>query len=303
MRIVFMGTPAFSVPILQALVDAGHDIAACYTQPPRRAGRGKAMTPSPVQARAEAIGIAVQSPASLRTVEAQSEFAALGSDLAVVAAYGLILPPPILAAPRLGCLNVHASLLPRWRGAAPIQRAILAGDAESGVCIMRMEAGLDTGPVLAERRVAIGGMTGGALTEMLSTVGATLMVEVLGDLDAYPERPQPDDGITYAAKIDKAEARIDWTQPAMTIERQVRAFNPVPGAFIEVGGERVKLLAASVVDADFSAPPGQVVDSGLTIMCGDERALRPTLLQRAGRGAMATDDLLRGFPILPGTQL
>ena len=229
MRIVFMGTPDFSVPVLRALVEAGHDVVASYSQPPRRAGRGKALTPAPVAKAAEELGIPVRTPVSLRDAEAQAEFAALGADVAVVVAYGLILPRAILDAPTRGCINIHASLLPRWRGAAPIQRAILAGDAETGVGIMQMEAGLDTGPVRLEERTPIADKTAGALTDELSATGARLIVEVLADLDAYPPVPQPEEGVTYAAKIDKAEARIDWSQDAAQVERQIRAFNPVPG--------------------------------------------------------------------------
>jgi len=319
MRIVFMGTPDFSVPVLQALVDSGHDVVAAYSQPPRRAGRGKALTPSPVQARAEALGIAVRTPVSLRDAEAQAEFAALGADVAVVAAYGLILPRTVLEAPRLGCLNVHASLLPRWRGAAPIQRAILAGDAETGVGIMQMEVGLDTGPVRLEGRTPIDGKTAGALTDELSAMGARLMVEVLGDMASYPGVAQPEEGVTYAAKIDKAEARIDWSRSADEIERQVRAFNPVPGAFFEFQGERIRVLAADrrpgegrdrlveVTPEQHSGPglrrdDGMVLDDALKITCG-EGIIRPTLLQRAGRGVMTSSELLRGFPIPPGTLL
>jgi methionyl-tRNA formyltransferase len=301
MRIVFMGTPEFSVPVLQALVDAGHDVVAAYSQPPRRAGRGKALTPSPVQARAGALGIAVRHPVTLRDAEAQAEFAALEADVAVVAAYGLILPRAALEAPRLGCLNVHASLLPRWRGAAPIQRAILAGDAETGVGIMEMEIGLDTGPVRLEGRTPIAGKTAGALTDELSAMGARLMVEVLADIAAYPAVAQPEDGVTYAPKIDKAEARIDWRRSAAEVERQVRAFNPVPGAFFEVGGERVRVLAAEAVHAG-GAGFGVILDDQFTVACG-EGAIRPTLLQRAGRGVMTSSELLRGFSIPAGTQL
>ena len=300
MRIIFMGTPEFSVPVLRALVDAGHEIVATYSQPPRRAGRGKALSPTPVAQAAEAMGIEVRTPVSLRDADAQADLAALNADVAVVAAYGLILPRAVLDAPRLGCLNVHASLLPRWRGAAPIQRAILAGDAETGVDIMQMEAGLDTGPVRLEERTTIDGKTAGALTDELSAMGARLMVAVLGDLDRHPPVTQPEDGITYAAKIDKAEARIDWSQPAEQVERQVRAFNPVPGAFFEIAGERVKILAATSVSA--SGEAGVVLDENLTVACGTA-AIRPTLLQRAGRGAMTAGDLLRGFPIAPGTRL
>ncbi|MES2057595.1 MAG: methionyl-tRNA formyltransferase [Pseudomonadota bacterium] len=302
MRIIFMGTPEFSVPILQALVDAGHDVAAVYSQPPRRAGRGKALTPSPVQARAEALGVAVRTPVSLRDAEAQAEFAAFGADIAVVAAYGLILPRAVLDAPRQGCLNVHASLLPRWRGAAPIQRAILAGDAETGVCIMQMEAGLDTGPVLLREATPIGARTAGELTDALSAMGAGLMVTTLATLDAYPAEPQPDDGVTYAAKIDKAESRLDFLQPAGAVERQVRGFNP-PGAWFEISGERVRILAAEILPrSDKPKAPGTVLDDLLTIQCGDE-VIRPTLLQRAGRGVMTSAELLRGFAIPAGTVL
>jgi methionyl-tRNA formyltransferase len=300
MRIVFMGTPEFSVPVLQALVDAGHDVVAAYSQPPRRAGRGKALTPSPVQARAEALGIAVRTPVSLRDPDVQAEFASFGADVAVVAAYGLILPRAVLEAPSLGCLNVHASLLPRWRGAAPIQRAILAGDAETGVGIMQMEAGLDTGPVRIEGRTQIDGKTAGALTDELSAMGAMLMVEVLGNLTAYPSVPQPEEGVTYAPKIDKAEARIDFSRSAADVERQIRAFNPVPGAFIELGAERIRVLATDVLPD--GGTEGRVLDDRLTIACNDG-AIRPTLLQRAGRGVMTSSELLRGFTIPPGTQL
>jgi methionyl-tRNA formyltransferase len=301
MRIVFMGTPEFSVPVLQALVDAGHDVVAAYSQPPRRAGRGKSLTPSPVQARAEALGIAVRTPVSLRDAGAQAEFASFEADVAVVAAYGLILPRAVLEAPRLGCLNVHASLLPRWRGAAPIQRAILAGDSATGVGIMQMEAGLDTGPVRLEERTPIDRKTAGALTDELSAMGARLMVEVLGAIDAYPPAAQPEDGITYAPKIDKAEARIDFSKSAVEVERQIRAFNPVPGAFFEIGAERIRVLAANVFP-EGGADPGSVLDGQLGISCGDG-AIRPTLLQRAGRGVMTSSELLRGFAIPPGTLL
>ena len=314
MKIVFMGTPEFSVPVLQALVDAGHDVVASYSQPPRRAGRGKALTPSPVQARAEHLGIAVRTPVTLRDADAQAEFAAFEADVAVVAAYGLILPRAVLDAPRLRCLNVHASLLPRWRGAAPIQRAILAGDAETGVCIMQMEAGLDTGPVLLCDVTSLGGKTAGSLTDELSAMGARLMVQVLKNFDEYPSIPQRDEGTTYAAKIDKSEARLDFTQSAEAVERQIRAFNPVPGAFFEVAGERIKVLAADLFpgkgwgpvasrsDLDSGLRRGSVVDDHFTITCANG-LIRPTLLQRAGRGVMTATELLRGFPIPAGTQL
>ena len=299
MRIVFMGTPDFSVPVLQALVDAGHEIVAVYTQPPRPAGRGKRLVPSPVQARAEALNLMVRSPVSLKGEEDQAAFAALNADVAVVAAYGLILPHAVLDAPTNGCLNVHASLLPRWRGAAPIQRAILAGDAETGVCIMQMEAGLDTGPVRLTGRIAVDGKTAGELTDALSAMGARLMVEVLADLDGHPAAAQPQDGVTYAAKIDKAETRLDFTQSAEAVERQVRAFNP-PGAWFEANGERVRVLAAAM--ADGTGTPGTVIDGELTIACGRD-AIQPILVQRAGRGVMSADELLRGFAIPAGTRL
>ncbi|HVJ03646.1 MAG TPA: methionyl-tRNA formyltransferase [Sphingomonas sp.] len=305
MRIIFMGTPEFAVPVLEALVAAGHDVVAAYSQPPRRAGRGKALTPSPVHARAEALGIEVRTPLTLRDPVAQAEFAALDADAAVVAAYGLILPRAVLDAPRLGCLNVHASLLPRWRGAAPIQRAILAGDAETGVGIMQMEAGLDTGPVRLEGRTPIDGKTAGELTAELSAMGARLMVEVLADPEAHPPVPQPEDGVTYAPKIDKAEARLDFTRAAAEVERQVRAFNPAPGAFFEVDGERVRVHSAEVLAAEVlesSGAAGAVLDEALTVACS-EGAIRPLLVQRAGRGVMTSEELLRGFAIPAGTQL
>lgn len=294
-----MGTPDFAVPALDALVAAGHEVAAVYSQPPRPGGRrGRELTPSPVQARAEALGIAVRTPPSLRSAEAQAAFVALDADVAVVAAYGLILPLAVLDATRHGCLNIHASLLPRWRGAAPIQRAILAGDAETGVGIMQMEAGLDTGPVLLEARTPIDRKTAGELTAELAQMGARLMVDVLAGLPAFTPTPQPTDGVTYARKIDKAELRLDFSQPAEQIERQVRAFNP-PGAFFEAGGERIRVLAADVVAGD--AAPGTILD-GLTIACGSG-AIRSSLVQRAGRGVMTPDELLRGFSLPPGTRL
>lgn len=300
MRLAFMGTPDFAVPTLEALVAAGHDIAAVYTQPPRPAGRGKALAPSPVQKRAEALGIAVRSPVSLRDAEEQAAFAALDLDAAVVAAYGLILPMPILEAPRLGCLNVHGSLLPRWRGAAPVQRAILAGDAETGVAIMQMERGLDTGPMRLVGRTPVDGKTAGMVTTELAEMGARLMVEVLADPDAYPPIAQHEDGVTYAAKIEKAEARIDFAQSAVQVDRQVRAFNPAPGAFFELGGERIQILAVTIEDG--AGAPGALIDDRLAIACGTG-AVRPLLVKRAGRGAMPAAELLRGFAIPAGTML
>ena len=301
MRIIFMGTPDFAVPALEALVAAGHEVVAAYTQPTRPGGRrGKELTPTPVHRKAEELGIAVRHPASLKGAEEQAAFAALDADIAVVAAYGLILPQAVLDAPKHGCLNLHGSILPRWRGAAPIQRAILAGDVETGVDIMRMEAGLDTGPVLLEGRKPIDRKTAGQLTEELAQIGARLIVEVLADLSAYPEQPQPDDGVTYAKKIDKAETRLDFSQDAAQVERQIRAFAPAPGAWLEYQGERCKVLAADITDG--SGAPGEVLDDQLTIACATG-AIRPTLVQRAGRPVMATADLLRGWAIAAGTTL
>jgi methionyl-tRNA formyltransferase len=300
MRIVFMGTPDFAVPSLDALVAAGHELVAVYTQPPRPAGRGKGLRPSPIQVRAEMLGIAVRYPVSLRTAEAQAEFAALNADIAVVAAYGLILPQAILDAPGHGCINVHASRLPRWRGAAPIHRAILAGDPVTGVTIMQMEAGLDTGPMLATAEVGIGDKTAADLTAELAIVGAARLVEVLADLSAFPPIPQPETGVTYATKLDKSESRLDFLTSATQVTRQIRAF--APNAYCEAGGERVRILAAEPLITPESAPPGTVLDDALTIAC-NPGAIRATSVQRAGRGVMTPDELLRGFPIPAGTRL
>lgn len=301
MRVIFMGTPDFAVPALIALIEAGHEVVAAYSQPPRPGGRrGKELTPSSVQREAEARGISVRYPVSLKDADAQAEFAALGADIAVVAAYGLILPQAVLDAPRLGCLNIHASLLPRWRGAAPIQRAILAGDAETGVCIMQMERGLDTGPVLAVAKTEVEGKTAGELTAELAEIGGQLMVEVLADLPSYAPQVQPELGVTYASKIDKAEARLDFSASAEAVERQVRAFAPVSGAFFELEGERYRVLAAEVVDGAGAA--GAVLDDRLMVACG-VGAIRPALVQRAGRPAMETAALLRGRAIAAGTVL
>ena len=300
MRIAFMGTPDFAVPTLDALVAAGHEVVAAYSQPPRPAGRGKALRPSPVQQRAEALGIEVRTPLSLKDPDAQAAFAGIGLDVAVVAAYGLILPRPILDAPSRGCLNVHASLLPRWRGAAPIQRAILAGDRTTGVTIMRMEEGLDTGPMLAVMGTPIGRKNAGELTAELAALGAEWMVEVLGRLDGIGPRAQDDSKATYAPKIRKEEARLDFGLPALDVDRRIRAFNPVPGAWFEYSGERLRLLAADPVEA--SGEPGTVLDERLAIACG-EGAIVPTSIQRSGRAPMSGADLLRGFPIPPGTKL
>jgi methionyl-tRNA formyltransferase len=301
MRLAFMGTPDFAVPTLEALIAAGHEIAAVYCQPPRPAGRGKAPRPSPVQQRAEAAGIEVRTPMSLKDEAAQAAFADLGLDAAVVAAYGLILPRPVLEAPRLGCLNVHASLLPRWRGAAPIQRAILAGDPMTGVTIIQMEEGLDTGPMLAIMATPIDRKTAGELGDELARLGAEWMVEVLARRQRIGPRPQNEARATYAPKVRKEEARLDFRRAAAELERQVRAFNPAPGAWFEAKGERIKLLAAEPVEA--AGESGEVLpDKGLTIACG-EHALACVLVQRPGRAPMSGPELLRGFPIPPGTRL
>ncbi len=300
LRIIFMGTPDFAVPALALLVEAGHEVVCVYSQPPRPAGRGKQLQPSPVQREAEARGIAVRHPVSLKGADEQAAFAALNADVAIVAAYGLILPRSVLDAPRHGCINLHASLLPRWRGAAPIQRAILAGDAETGVTIMQMEAGLDTGPMLAEVRTTVDGKTTGELTAELADLGGRLLLEVLADLPAHPPRPQPDDGVTYAAKIDKAESRLNFSLPAADVERQVRAFAPAPGAFFELDGERYRVLAAEIVDG--TGDPGVTLDDQLTVACADG-AIRPQLIQRAGRPVMDRAALLRGRAVPAGTKL
>ena len=300
MRIAFMGTPEFAVPTLDALIGAGHDVAAVYSQPPRPAGRGKALRPSPVQHRAEAAGIEVRTPTSLRGADEQAAFAALDLDAAVVAAYGLILPQAILDAPRLGCLNVHASQLPRWRGAAPVQRAILAGDPQTGITLMQMEAGLDTGPMLATARVQVDRKTAGELTAELAEIGAQLTVGTLTELTALRALPQDEANATYAKKIDKAESRIDWSASAEEIERQARAFAPAPGAWFEHEGERYRVLAAEVVEQD--GAPGTVLDDRLTVAAG-RGAIRPLTVQRAGKPAMDTAALLRGKPIAAGTRL
>ena len=300
MRLAFMGTPEFAVPTLDALVAAGHDVAAVYTQPPRPANRGKKLTPSAVHQRAEELGLLVRSPLSLRQEDAQADFAALGVDVAIVAAYGLILPPAVLNAPIHGCLNVHGSLLPRWRGAAPVQRAILAGDTTTGVMVMQMEAGLDTGPIRATTEIEIGDKTTGQLTQELAELGAELMVRTLADLEAFPCVAQPEDGVTYATKIDKAETKLDFSVSAEAVERQIRAFNPAPGAWFEFEGERYRILAADIVAAHGAA--GTVIDDQLTIAC-NTNAIRPTRIQRAGKPAMPTADLLRGKAIPAGTSL
>jgi methionyl-tRNA formyltransferase len=301
MRLVFMGTPDFAVPALEALVAAGHEIAAVYTQPPRPAGRGQKDRPSPVQAHAEALDLPVRHPRTLRDPEAKAAFAALNPEAAVVVAYGLILPQPVLDTPAKGCLNIHASLLPRWRGAAPIHRAVMAGDAETGVSIMRMEAGLDTGPVLLTEATPIGpDDTTGTLHDRLAGIGARLVVAALARLDSLTPEPQPETGASYAAKIDKAETQVDWSRPAAEIDRKIRGLSPFPGAWTRVRGERVKLLASR--QARGQGAPATVLDEALTVACGTG-AVRLTRLQRAGRGAQGTEDFLRGFPVEPGERL
>lgn len=292
MRLVFMGSPDFSVPVLDALIQAGHDVVAVYCQPPRPAGRGKKDRPGPVHARALELGLDVRHPVSLKGAEEQKSFAALKADVAVVVAYGLILPQSVLDAPTHGCLNIHASLLPRWRGAAPIHRAIMAGDQQTGVCIMQMEAGLDTGPVLLrdETRIAQEETTA-QLHDRLSEMGAGLIVKALSQLRDLVPVPQPDEGVTYAHKIDKAEARIDWTKPAAEVDRLIRGLSPFPGAKCDIAGEQVKLLASRLADRDGAA--GKVLDS-LIIACGDG-AIEVLRAQRPGKRAMEAADFLRGF--------
>jgi methionyl-tRNA formyltransferase len=293
MKIIFMGTPEFSVPILDALAQR-HEIVAVYTQPPRPAGRGKADRKSPVQARAEALGRPVRHPASLRSESAANDFSALGADVAVVVAYGLILPQQVLDAPRHGCLNIHASLLPRWRGAAPIHRAILAGDRETGVCIMQMEAGLDTGPVLLRAALPIGSEeTTADLHDRLSALGARLICQALDQFPDLTPVPQPAEGVTYAAKIDKAEARIDWSQPAETVDRLIRGLSPSPGAWTEMAGERVKLLRSRLSQGQ--GAPGQVLH-GFTIACGTG-AVEVTLAQREGKRPLPAAEVLKGLAL------
>ncbi len=300
MRLIFMGTPDFAVPTLCALHQAGHEICAVYSQPPARSGRGKQLRPSPVQAKAEERGLPVRHPETMKDLEAQADFHALEADAAVVVAYGQILPLAIIDGPKLGCFNVHASLLPRWRGAAPIQRAILAGDSLTGVTIMQMETGLDTGPMLLKGKTETEDKTAGDLHDELMQMGARLMVEVLEKLDTIRPEKQDRRDATYAAKIDKSEAAIDWDKPALHIERQVRAFSPFPGAWFEMDGERIKLLRARVIGVN--GKPGTVLDEQLTIACGNA-AIRPLELQRAGKPAMQAEEYLRGKPAPVGAVL
>lgn len=301
MRLAFMGTPDFAVPTLGALIAQGHDIAAVYTQPPRPKGRGLATEISPVAKLAQSNNIEIRDPVSLKGESEQFAFASLNLDAAVVVAYGLLLPKPILDAPRLGCFNLHGSLLPRWRGAAPIQRAIMAGDAETGVMAMRMEEGLDTGPVLMAERVSVGRKTYGELHDELSHLGADLMVRALAALDRGSIEAQPQQGEpTYAKKILKEETRIDWTKSANEIDCHIRGLSPAPGAWTQANGERLKILYAEPAKA--SGTPGEMLDDKLTIACG-EGALKLLRLQRAGKGPMSAEDLLRGFSLPRGTKL
>jgi methionyl-tRNA formyltransferase len=301
LRLAFMGTPDFAVPALAELIAQGHDIAAVYSQPPRPSGRGMETAPGPVHTFAQTAGLSVRTPLSLKSPDEQAAFAALNLDAAIVVAYGLLLPKAILEAPRLGCFNLHGSLLPRWRGAAPIQRAVMAGDLETGVMVMRMDEGLDTGPVLMAERVTIGRKTAGELADQLSRLGADLMVRALGALERgqVSEQPQTETGITYAKKIAKDEARIDWSKSAAEIDCQIRGLAPSPGAFAEVKGERLKILYAEPFSANGS--PGAVIGDDLTIACGSG-ALRLLKVQRAGGKAMAASDLLKGFALPPGTR-
>ncbi|MEO0863801.1 MAG: methionyl-tRNA formyltransferase [Pseudomonadota bacterium] len=301
MRLIFMGTPDFSVPALDALYAAGHEIACVYTQPPRPAGRGKKDRRSPVHSRAEALGLPVRHPVSLKAADAQAGLAELKADIAIVVAYGLILPQAVLDAPTHGCLNIHASLLPRWRGAAPIHRAIMAGDAQTGVCIMQMETGLDTGPVLLRAATPIGATeTTADLHDRLSEMGGRLIVQALAHLSDLQPEPQPENGVTYAHKIDKAEAAIDWTRAAVEVDRLIRGLSPFPGAWFERDGTRIKVLASEL--AAGQGLPGTVLDDALTVACGTG-AVRLTRLQRAGKGPQDAVTFLRGNPLPAGTQL
>ena len=304
MRLIFMGSPAFSVPVLEALVAAGHEIVAVYTQPPRPAGRGKKQRPCPVHARALALTLDVRHPASLKEAEEQAAFSELRADAAVVVAYGLLLPQELLDAPAHGCLNIHASLLPRWRGAAPIHRAIMAGDRETGICIIQMEAGLDTGPVLYQETISIApDETTAALHERLSDLGARSIVQSLKDLSQLQARPQSSVGICYAQKIDKSEAQIDWSLPAEILDRQIRGLSPFPGAWAMLRGERVKFLGSALISCEQPlASAGTVLDDDLGIACGSG-ALRITRLQRAGKSAQSSAEFLRGTPVIAGEQL
>ncbi len=301
LRLAFLGTPDFAVPTLAELMAQGHEIAAVYSQPPRPKGRGLSLEKGAVHTFAETAGLEVHTPLSLKGADEQAAFAALDLDAAVVVAYGLLLPKAILDAPKLGCFNLHGSLLPRWRGAAPIQRAVMAGDAETGVMVMRMDEGLDTGPVLMAERATIGRQTSGELAERLARLGADLMVRALGALErgAIEARPQAEAGVTYAKKISKDEARIDWSKSAVEIDCQIRGLSPWPGAWSEMKGERLKVLLAEPVAAN--GAPGEVIGDDLTIACG-AGALRLLKVQRAGSKAMAASDLLKGFAVPKGAR-
>ncbi|WP_062217471.1 methionyl-tRNA formyltransferase [Celeribacter marinus] len=299
MRLIFMGSPEFSVPVLDALVAAGHEIACVYCQPPRPAGRGKKDRPTPVQARADELGLPVRYPLNFKDAADVAAFAALDADVAVVVAYGLILPQALLDAPTHGCLNIHASLLPRWRGAAPIHRAVIEGDAATGVCIMQMEAGLDTGPVLLRQETEIAADdTTATLHDRLSDMGADAIVTALDTLRLLTPEVQAEAGVTYAKKIDKAEAKIDWSRPAAEIDRQIRGLTPFPGAWADLNGERIKFHMSRVVDA--SGAQGEVVD-GFTIACGKD-AVEITTAQREGKRAMPVGEILKGLHMPKGTQ-
>ena len=302
LRLAFMGTPDFAVPTLAELIAQGHDIAAVYSQPPRPKGRGMVLEPGAVHKFAESAKLPVRTPLSLKSAEEQAAFAALELDAAIVVAYGLLLPKAILDAPKLGCFNLHGSLLPRWRGAAPIQRAVMAGDVETGVMVMQMDEGLDTGAVLMAERVTIGRKTSGELTTELSRLGADLMVRSLGALARGGVTPQPqsEDGVTYAKKILKDEARIDWSRSAREIDAHIRGLAPFPGAWTQANGERLKILYADPVDG--SGKPGVALDAALTIACGDG-ALKLARVQRAGKSVMTAAELLKGFALPRGTQL
>jgi methionyl-tRNA formyltransferase len=302
LRLAFMGTPDFAAPTLAELIGQGHEIAAVYSQPARPKGRGYATEPSPVARQAALHGLEVRTPVSLKDPDAQAAFAALGLDAAIVVAYGLLLPRAILDAPRLGCFNLHGSLLPRWRGAAPIQRAIMAGDADTGVMVMHMDEGLDTGPVLLAEKTPIGRKTYGEMHDELARLGADLMARALAALErgTIVEQPQPAEGATYAKKIAKEEARIDWTKPAREVDCQIRGLSPAPGAWCEAKGERLKILYAE--PASGRGAPGEILDAELTVATGDG-ALRLRRLQRAGRGVLGPEELLRGFALKPGDQL
>ena len=303
MRLIFMGTPDFAVPTLLALAGAGHDIAAVYMRAPKPAGRGMALQPTPVEREARRLGLPVLTPKTLKDEAAQAAFRAHNADAAVVVAYGLVLPKPVLDAPRLGCFNVHASLLPRWRGAAPINRAIMAGDAESGVTIMQMDEGLDTGAITMAESVALGAdMTAGELHDELAKLGSALMVRALVEIErgaAMPKR-QPAQGVTYAEKISKAETRIDWTKPWKQVHDHIRGLSPFPGAWFEFGGGRVKALRST--KGEGKVAPGTVLDGSLTIACGDG-AVRLTQVQRAGKQPMNAEEFLRGTKVEAGAQL